>query len=201
MEWKKRKKKDLEEWLPFLKENKVRLQSMGYSCILITYAVFPIDLLNIMDFLNDPNNIKTLKDNGISIETPSHTLEIEQLLREAVGEKEEERGSSFTSKEHLLLQELLQEPDNSKQTAQVFTFKEQVKDNDQKTGDTKNVPDTAISTVQTHDNEHIPETKFFLSKEHDNLQNLTRQMKVSSKESFRTRTGSIDSGLDSGYSL
>ena len=103
MEWQKRKKKDLEDWLPFLKENQLLLQSMGYKCILITYAVFPVDLLNIMDFLNDLNNIKTLKDNGISIETPSHTLEIARLLRE--DEIKEKSRSSLISTDHLFEQQ------------------------------------------------------------------------------------------------
>ena len=105
MKWQERTKKDLQEWVPFIEENRALLESMKYKCIRITYAVFPIDLLNIMDFLNDPNNIKTLKDNGISIETPSDTLEITQLIRE---EEEKERISSLALNNRLLLQELLE---------------------------------------------------------------------------------------------
>ena len=123
MEWKKRKTKDLEEWLPFLKENKVTLQSMGYSCILITYAVFPIDLLSIMDFLNDRNNIKTLKDNGISIETPSHTLEIAKLLREDIEDyKTKQKGTTLPLTDYILLQQLSQE---------VSSLKKQVKQSEE----------------------------------------------------------------------
>ncbi|XP_019856394.1 PREDICTED: uncharacterized protein LOC109584921 [Amphimedon queenslandica] len=42
--WKTRNKKELNEWVPFLKDNEHLLQSIGYKCILITYAIFPVHL-------------------------------------------------------------------------------------------------------------------------------------------------------------
>uniref|UniRef100_A0A1X7SU92 Uncharacterized protein n=1 Tax=Amphimedon queenslandica TaxID=400682 RepID=A0A1X7SU92_AMPQE len=80
--WKTRNKKDLNEWIPFLRENKHLLQSIGYKCILITYAIFPVHLLKVMRFLSNDEHIKILKENGITIKTPSYTMEIAERLRE-----------------------------------------------------------------------------------------------------------------------
>ncbi|XP_019856400.1 PREDICTED: uncharacterized protein LOC109584926 [Amphimedon queenslandica] len=80
--WKTRNKKDLNEWISFLKDNKQLLQSIGYKCILITYAIFPVHLLKVMRFLSNEEHMKRLKNNGITIETPSYTMEIAERLRE-----------------------------------------------------------------------------------------------------------------------
>ncbi|XP_019856398.1 PREDICTED: uncharacterized protein LOC109584923 isoform X3 [Amphimedon queenslandica] len=79
--WKSRSKKDLNEWVLFLKENKDLLQSMGYNCIVITYAIFPVHLLEVMRFLSNEEHMKKLQENGITIETPSYTMEIAERLR------------------------------------------------------------------------------------------------------------------------
>ena len=86
-QWKTRNKKDLNEWIFFLKENKHLLQSIGYKCILITYAIFPVHLLKVMRFLSNEEHMKRLQQNGITIETPSYTMEIAERLREASTEE------------------------------------------------------------------------------------------------------------------
>ena len=80
--WKSRSKKDLNEWVPFLKDNEHLLQSIGYKCILITYAIFPVHLLKVMKFLSNEEQMKILHENGITIETPSYTIEIAERLRQ-----------------------------------------------------------------------------------------------------------------------
>ena len=95
--WKTRSTKDLKEWIPFIRENKHLLQSMGYKCILITYAIFPINLLQVMRFLNDTNQMQRLKENGITIEVPSYTMEMAEKLREAKNEELEFEESSCES--------------------------------------------------------------------------------------------------------
>ena len=87
--WKTRNKKDLNEWVPFLTENKHLLQSIGYKCILITYAIFPVHLLKVMSFLSNEEHMERLKENGITIETPSYTMEIVERLREVSKEDNE----------------------------------------------------------------------------------------------------------------
>ena len=82
--WKTRNKKDLNEWVPFLKDNKHLLQSIGYQCILITYAIFPVHLLKVMSFLSNEEHAKRLQENEITIETPSYTMEIAERLRENI---------------------------------------------------------------------------------------------------------------------
>ena len=78
--WKHRNRKELTDWIPFLKENKELLQSMGYKCILITYAIFPIDLPQVMTFLNDYNKMEELKKNGITIEISEEATTMFKLL-------------------------------------------------------------------------------------------------------------------------
>ena len=78
--WKHRNKKQLEEWVPFLQENKVLLQSMGYKCILITYAIFPIHLPNVMSFVNNHQRIQELKENGITIQVSDEAIAMSKLL-------------------------------------------------------------------------------------------------------------------------
>ena len=78
--WKHRNKKQLEEWVPFLQENKVLLQSMGYKCILITYAIFPIHLPNVMSFLNDHKRLQELRENGITIQVSDEATAMSKLL-------------------------------------------------------------------------------------------------------------------------
>lgn len=78
--WKHRNKKQLEEWVPFLQENKVLLQSMGYKCILITYAIFPIHLPNVMSFVNDHQRIQELRENGITIQVSDEAVAMSKLL-------------------------------------------------------------------------------------------------------------------------
>ena len=92
--WKNKSKKDLNEWVPFLEDNKHLLQSIGYKCILITYAIFPVHLLKVMSFLSNEEKKKRLKENGITIETPSYTMKVAERLREVPTEKsvEEEKG-------------------------------------------------------------------------------------------------------------
>ncbi|XP_019850967.1 PREDICTED: uncharacterized protein LOC109581353 [Amphimedon queenslandica] len=86
-EWKTQNKKDLNEWLPFLEENKHLLQSIGYKCILITYAIFPVHLLKVMRFLSNEEQMERLKENGITIKTPSYTMEIAERLRENISKE------------------------------------------------------------------------------------------------------------------
>ena len=106
-QWKTRNKKDLNEWIPFLEENKHLLQSIGYKCILITYAIFPVHLLKVMIFLSNEEHMKRLKENGITIETPSYTMEIAERLREVPTEElvEEEEDNSNEMHQHSLLLE------------------------------------------------------------------------------------------------
>ena len=78
--WKHRNKKQLEEWVPFLQENKVLLQSMGYKCILITYAIFPIHLPNVMSFVNNHQKIQELRENGITIQVSDEAIAMSKLL-------------------------------------------------------------------------------------------------------------------------
>ena len=78
--WKHRNRKELTDWIPFLRENKELLQSMGYKCILITYAIFPIDLPEVMTFLNDYNKMEELKKNGITIEISEEATTMFKLL-------------------------------------------------------------------------------------------------------------------------
>ena len=78
--WKHRNRKELTDWIPFLRENKELLQSMGYKCILITYAIFPIDLPQVMTFLNDYNKMEELKKNGITIEISEEATRMFKLL-------------------------------------------------------------------------------------------------------------------------
>ena len=82
--WKTRNKEHLNEWMPFLKHNEHLLQSIGYKCILITYAIFPVHLLKVMRFLSNEEHMERLKENGITIETPSYTMEIAERLRENI---------------------------------------------------------------------------------------------------------------------
>ena len=110
--WKTRNKKDLNEWIPFLRENKHLLQSIGYKCILITYAIFPVHVLKVMKFLSDEEHMKRLKKNGITIETPSYTMEIAERLREASTEElveEEEDISDEMQRQHFLLLEKVEQ--------------------------------------------------------------------------------------------
>ena len=107
-QWKTQNKKDLNEWIPFLKENKHLLQSIGYKCILITYAIFPVHLLKVMRFLSNEEQMKVLKENGITIETPSYTMEIAERLRKSSTEElveEEEDTSDEMQRQHFLLLE------------------------------------------------------------------------------------------------
>ena len=104
--WKTRNKKDLNEWIPFLEENKHLLQSIGYKCILITYAIFPVHLLKVIKFLSNEEQMKRLKENGITIETPSYTMEIAERLREVSTEElveDEEDTSDEMHHQHFLL--------------------------------------------------------------------------------------------------
>ena len=78
--WKHRNRKELSDWIPFLKDNKELLQSIGYKCILITYAIFPIDLPQIMTFLNDCDKMEELKKNGITIEISEEATTMFKLL-------------------------------------------------------------------------------------------------------------------------
>ena len=106
--WKTRNKKDLNEWISFLTENKHLLQSIGYKCILITYAIFPVHLLKVMRFLSNEEHMKRLKENGITIETPSYTMEIAERLREVSTEEsveEEEDTSDEMQHQYFLLLE------------------------------------------------------------------------------------------------
>ena len=99
--WKTRNKKDLNEWISFLTENKLLLQSIGYKCILITYAIFPVHLLKVMRFLSNEEHMKRLKENGITIETPSYTMEIAERLREvSTGESVEEEEDTTDEMQH-----------------------------------------------------------------------------------------------------
>ncbi|XP_019856392.1 PREDICTED: uncharacterized protein LOC109584918 [Amphimedon queenslandica] len=104
--WKTRNKKDLNEWIPFLKENKHLLQSIGYKCILITYAIFPVHLLKVMRFLSNEEHMKRLKVNGITIETPSYTMEIAERLREASTGELIEEGDELQCQYFLLLKKV-----------------------------------------------------------------------------------------------
>ena len=105
--WKTRNKKELNEWIPFLRENKQLLQSIGYKCILITYAIFPVHLLEVMKFLNNKKIMERLKENGITIEIPSYTVEIAERLRESSTEElvEEENTSDEMQYQYFLLLE------------------------------------------------------------------------------------------------
>ncbi|XP_019862700.1 PREDICTED: uncharacterized protein LOC109591400, partial [Amphimedon queenslandica] len=87
--WKTRNKKDLNEWTTFLQENEHILQGIGKGCTLITYAIFPVYLLKVMKFLTSKKIMERLKENGITIETPSYTMEIAERLREAATEDSE----------------------------------------------------------------------------------------------------------------
>ncbi|XP_019849853.1 PREDICTED: uncharacterized protein LOC109580768 [Amphimedon queenslandica] len=78
--WKHRNRKELSDWIPFLKENKDLLQSIGYKCILITYAIFPVDLPQVMTFLNDCTKMEELKKNGITIEISEEATTMFKLL-------------------------------------------------------------------------------------------------------------------------
>ena len=78
--WKYRNRKELADWIPFLKENKELLQSMGYKCILITYAIFPVDLPQVMTFLNNHNKMEELKKNGITIEISEEAMTMLKIL-------------------------------------------------------------------------------------------------------------------------
>ena len=80
--WKTRNKKELNEWTTFLQENEHILQGIGKGCILVTYAIFPVHLLKVMKFLSNKKIMERLKENGITIETPSYTMEIAERLRE-----------------------------------------------------------------------------------------------------------------------
>ena len=114
--WKHRNKKQLEEWVPFLQENEVLLQSMGYKCILITYAVFPIHLPKVMSFLNDHKRLQELRENGITIQVSdeatamskllSSTKEMESLQRENA--KLKEMLDSMTQTQERMMQVMMQ---------------------------------------------------------------------------------------------
>ena len=80
--WQTRNREHLNEWIPFLKDNEHLLQSIGYKCILITYAIFPVHLLKVMRFLSNEEHMKILEENGITIETPSYTMEIAERLEQ-----------------------------------------------------------------------------------------------------------------------
>uniref|UniRef100_A0A1X7SSU8 Uncharacterized protein n=1 Tax=Amphimedon queenslandica TaxID=400682 RepID=A0A1X7SSU8_AMPQE len=106
--WKSRNKKDLNGWVPFLEENKHLLQSIGYKCILITYAIFPVHLLEVMSFLSDKEHMKRLKVNGITIETPSYTMKMTERLREVPTEKSVEEGKGeMQSQQFVLLKKIV----------------------------------------------------------------------------------------------
>ena len=109
--WKTRNKEHLNEWIPFLKDNEHLLQSIGYKCILITYAIFPVHLLKVMRFLSNEEHMKRLKENGITIETPSYTMEIAERLREVSTEEsvEEEEDTSVEKQNQVNQQFLLLE--------------------------------------------------------------------------------------------
>lgn len=97
--WKHRSMRDLSHWLPFLQEHKCLLQSMGYKCILITYAVFPINVPAVVKFMDDHNNLQTLKKNGITIEVSMETYEMAQAITESLESSEEEEGEESYSLE------------------------------------------------------------------------------------------------------
>ncbi|XP_019856397.1 PREDICTED: uncharacterized protein LOC109584923 isoform X2 [Amphimedon queenslandica] len=106
--WKNRNKKDLNEWTIFLQENEHILQGIGKGCTLITYAMFPVHLLKVMKFLSNKKIMERLRENGITIETPSYTLEIAERLREASTEElleEEEDTSDIMQYQYFLLLE------------------------------------------------------------------------------------------------
>ena len=110
--WKTRSTKDLKEWIPFIRENKHLLQSMGYKCILITYAIFPINLLRVMRFLNNANQMQRLKENGITIEVPSYTMEMAEKLRGAKNEESEIEESSCDDEEENKYSSLVERIEN-----------------------------------------------------------------------------------------
>ena len=96
--WKTRNKKELNEWTTFLQENEHILQGIGKGCILVTYAIFPVHLLKVMKFLSNKKIMERLKENGITIETPSYTMEIAERLRE-VSTEDDSVGEEDTSVE------------------------------------------------------------------------------------------------------
>ena len=96
--WKTRNKEHLNEWIPFLTENEHLLQGIGKGCILVTYAIFPVHLLKVIKFLSNKKIMERLKENGITIETPSYTMEIAERLRE-VSTEDDSVGEEDTSVE------------------------------------------------------------------------------------------------------
>ena len=88
--WKERTSGDLEEYVKLFKSTKLSLQSMGYKCILVTYAIFPIDIPKVIKFLSNTDRMKKLKDEGITLDVSADAYEMAKLLPEEEEEEEDE---------------------------------------------------------------------------------------------------------------
>ena len=88
--WKERTSGDLEEYVKLFKSTKLSLQSMGYKCILVTYAIFPIDIPKVIKFLSNTDRMKKLKDEGITLDVSADAYEMAKLLPEEEEDEEEE---------------------------------------------------------------------------------------------------------------
>ena len=98
LSWKERTSGDLEEYVKLFKSTKLSLQSMGYKCILVTYAIFPIDIPKVIKFLSNTDRIKKLKEEGITLDVSADAYEMAKLLPE---EEEEEEGEDEEEEESL----------------------------------------------------------------------------------------------------
>lgn len=65
--WKDKSNRDLSKWIPFVEEKKLLIQSIRCSCIFITYAIFPIDVPDVLKFLDDAEKVEVLRENGITM--------------------------------------------------------------------------------------------------------------------------------------
>ena len=95
--WKERTSGDLEEYIKLFKSTKLSLQSMGYKCILVTYAIFPIDIPKVIKFLSNTDRMKKLKDEGITLDVSADAYEMAKLLPEEEEEEDEEEEESLRS--------------------------------------------------------------------------------------------------------
>lgn len=93
--WKERTNGDFEEYVKLFKSTKFSLQSMGYKCILVTYAIFPIDIPKVIRFLSNTDRMKKLKDEGITLDVSADAYEMAKLLPEEEEEEDEEEEESL----------------------------------------------------------------------------------------------------------
>ena len=109
--WKDKSNRDLSEWIPFVKENKLLIQSIGCSCIFITFAIFPIDVPDVVKFLDDAEKVEVLRKNGITMEVSTSFNEMAAMLSPSHSSCSVDRAKKL---EHMLqkLEEKLQELQN-----------------------------------------------------------------------------------------